>query len=142
MMNLKVAGAWNRASVMTWIWILAPDKPKPSKAKKSEVNNLIEREDKNFRKNGGWTRISRIIQKGDTSLMGIEDSAYYINSCPKVLKQVKTDQITSFEAGISTKTIMAESRLKQLCDKIVDAALNTLNVEDGRVFNTIRTNHN
>ena len=116
------------------------DKKTPPKTTKSEKQKLLDRKDLNYRNNGGWNRINRIVQKGDTSLISIEDLAYFINRAPKAMKQAKTEQFAFFDAGVQTRTISAESKLRKSCETIVDTALTTLNKEDGMVFNKIRLN--
>ena len=56
------------------------------------------------------------------------------------MKQAKTEQLMSFDSNILTKTRAAESMITQICNAVVDDATKSLNIEDGMVFNKIRTN--
>ena len=84
--------------------------------------------------------INRIVGKGDTDKLSVEDLAFYINRGPKSMKQAKTEQLMSFDSNILTKTRAAESMITQICNAVVDDAKKSLNIKDGMVFNKIRTN--
>ena len=115
------------------------DDDSPKKKSKSEKDKLLDRKDFRFR-DKGWTHINRIVGKGDTDKLSVEDLAFYINRGPKSMKQAKTEQLMSFDSNILTKTRAAESTITQICNAVVDNPTKSLNIEDGMVFNKIRTN--
>ena len=114
------------------------DSPEKSEVK-SEKDKLLERTDLRFR-DKGWNHINRIVGKGETNKLSIEDLAYYINRGPRAMKQAKTETMLAFDDTMYKKNATAESHLQLQCNKVLDAAITSLNKEDGMVFNKIRLN--
>ena len=115
------------------------DNDSPTKETKSEKDKLLDQKDFRFR-DKGWQHINRIVGKGDTDKLSVEDLAYYINRGPHSLKQATSGQLASFDSKIHTKTRDAETNFTSITNAIVKDATKRLNIEDGMVFNKISTN--
>ena len=114
---------------------------KVSKTEQTMNEELINRKDYRLR-DKGWSKMNRMIGKGDLNQFGAEDICFYYHGGPKAMKQARKIHVDGFDTDIAVKLGDTEIELNKTCNNIVDKAVKALNVEDGAVFNKIRVNHN